>query len=75
MMYSRLFLARQLLTDDGIIFVSIDDREIYNLRMIMNEIFGEENFMEQLIWQRHAGGRPAACGGTASVLPLAGELP
>ena len=56
MMYPRLFLARQLLTEDGIIFVSIDDREVYNLRLMMNEIFGEENCLQQLVWQRHAGG-------------------
>lgn len=45
MMYSRLFLARQLLRDDGVIFISIDDRELYNLHMLMNEVFGEENFI------------------------------
>ena len=56
MMYPRLFLARQLLTDDGLIFVSIDDHEVHNLRLLMNEIFGEENFMQQLIWQRNSGG-------------------
>ena len=56
MMYPRLFLARQLLQDDGIIFVSIDDHEVHNLRMLMNEIFGEENMLQQLVWQRHAGG-------------------
>ena len=56
MMYPRLFLARQLLTDDGIIFVSIDDHEVHNLRLLMNEVFGEENFMQQLIWQRNSGG-------------------
>ena len=56
MMYPRLFLARQLLQKDGIIFVSIDDYEIHNLRMLMNEIFGEENMFQQVVWQRHAGG-------------------
>ena len=56
MMYPRLFLARQLLQDDGIIFVSIDDHEIHNLRLLMNEIFGEENILQQVVWQRHAGG-------------------
>ena len=56
MMYPRLFLARQLLQDDGIIFVSIDDHEIHNLRLLMNEVFGEENLLQQIIWQRHAGG-------------------
>lgn len=52
MMYSRLFLARNLLTDDGVIFISIDDNEVANLRMIMDEIFGEENFVVQIEWQK-----------------------
>ena len=56
MMYPRLFLARQLLRKDGIIFVSIDDSEVHNLRMLMNEVFGEENMFQQVVWQRHAGG-------------------
>ncbi|RLE23478.1 MAG: site-specific DNA-methyltransferase, partial [Acidobacteria bacterium] len=50
MMYPRLFLARNLLRDDGVIFVSIDDNEVHNLRLIMNEVFGEENFIAQFIW-------------------------
>ncbi|MBE0662569.1 MAG: site-specific DNA-methyltransferase [Bacteroidales bacterium] len=45
MMYPRLRLARNLLREDGVIFVSIDDNEVHNLRAIMNEIFGEENFI------------------------------
>lgn len=49
MMYPRLFLAKNLLRDDGVIFVSIDDNEVHNLRMIMNEIFGEENFRNAII--------------------------
>ena len=52
-MYPRLFLARELLKDDGVIFVSIDDGEINNLRNIMNEIFGEENFVATIIWQKN----------------------
>jgi adenine-specific DNA-methyltransferase len=52
MMYPRLVLARELLRDDGVIFISIDDNEVHNLRAIMNEIFGEENFVAQIIWQR-----------------------
>ena len=52
MMYPRLFLARQLLREDGVILVSIDDGEIYNLRLMMNEIFGEENFIETLVWKK-----------------------
>ncbi len=50
MMYPRLFLARNLLQEDGVIFISIDDNEVANLRLIMDEIFGEENFLAQIIW-------------------------
>lgn len=56
MMYSRLKLARNLLTDDGIIFMSIDDNEVHNLRKISDEIFGETNFITQMIWRKKAGG-------------------
>jgi adenine-specific DNA-methyltransferase len=52
MMYPRLFLARNLLKSDGVIFISIDDNEVHNLKEICNEIFGDENFVAQLIWQR-----------------------
>ena len=52
MMYPRLFTARKLLRDDGLIFVSIDDHEVHNLRMLMNEVFGEENFVSNIIWQK-----------------------
>jgi len=52
MMYPRLFLARQLLREDGIIFVSIDDHEAQNLRLMMNELYGEENFVAQLLWEK-----------------------
>jgi adenine-specific DNA-methyltransferase len=48
MLYPRLKLARNLLRDDGVIFVSIDDNEVHNLRKIMNEIFGEDNFVAEL---------------------------
>lgn len=54
MMYPRLFLARNLMRDDGVIFVSIDDNEVHNLRMVMNEIFGEENFVGQLIHKNNS---------------------
>ncbi len=47
--YPRLFLARSLLRDDGVIFISIDDHEVHRLRMIMDEIFGEENFVASII--------------------------
>lgn len=52
MMYPRLFLAKNLLRDDGVIFVHIDDNEVHNLRLIMNEIFGEENFVAELVWKK-----------------------
>lgn len=54
MMYSRLMLARNLLTKDGVIFISLDDGEFDNLRKICNEIFGEKNFLECLIWKKRA---------------------
>ena len=52
MMYSRLMVARSLLTDDGVIFISIDDNEQRNLKNICDEIFGSSNFIAQLIWER-----------------------
>ncbi len=52
MMYPRLFMAKNLLTEDGVIFVSIDDNEVHNLRLVMNEIFGEENFVECITWNK-----------------------
>ena len=51
MMYPRLFLARNLLQEDGVIFISIDDNELDNLRKICDEVFGEENFVIQFAWQ------------------------
>ena len=55
MIYPRLLLARQLLREDGVIFVSIDDNEVHNLRQVMNEVFGEENFVETFIWRSRLG--------------------
>ena len=52
MIYPRLKVARDLLTHDGVIFISIDDNEIENLRKVCDEIFGESNFVAQLIWER-----------------------
>lgn len=52
MMMPRLYLAKSLLREDGVIFVSIDDNEVHNLRLLMNEIFGEENFVAQIVWER-----------------------
>ena len=54
MMTPRLKLLHQLLADDGVIFVSIDDNEVANLRLLMNEIWGEENFVGELVWKRRA---------------------
>lgn len=52
MIYSRLLLARNLLTEDGVIFISIDDHEQENLKKICNEVFGEKNFIAQIAWER-----------------------
>ena len=52
MMYPRLRLASNLLRDDGVIFISIDDNEVHNLRKICDEVFGEENFIGELVWER-----------------------
>lgn len=54
MIYPRLKVARDLLTDDGVIFISIDDNEVENLRKVCDEVFGESNFVAQFIWR---GGR------------------
>ena len=51
MMYPRLFLARNLLREDGVIFVSIDDNEVANLKLLMDMVFGEENFISMFIWK------------------------
>lgn len=86
MMYPRLFLARQLLREDGIICVSIDDHEVHHLRMLMNEVFGEENFISAIIIQANKRGQTYkdiaktheymlmyACGGDEE--PSLNELP
>lgn len=52
MIYSRLMVARTLLTEDGVIFISIDDKEVGNLRKICDDIFGEHNFVSNIIWQK-----------------------
>jgi adenine-specific DNA-methyltransferase len=56
-MYPRLYLAKQLLKDDGVIFVSIDDNEVAQLRLLMDEIFGEENFVSNFVWINNPAGR------------------
>src|SRR3989339_1574271 len=50
MLYTGVKLLRDLLSEDGVIFVSIDDNENYNLRQLMNDIFGEDNYIQELIW-------------------------
>ncbi|MHA2354316.1 MAG: site-specific DNA-methyltransferase [Candidatus Thorarchaeota archaeon] len=52
MMFPRLLISRDLLCVDGVIFVSIDDNEVHNLRILMNEVFGEENFVATIIWEK-----------------------
>lgn len=60
MMYPRLKLARNILKDDGVIFISIDDNEVANLRKLCDEIFGEDNFVGQLVWKKkYIGGKHA----------------
>jgi adenine-specific DNA-methyltransferase len=56
MMYPRLKLARNLLKPSGLLFISINNGEAGNLRKLCDEIFGEENFLQQLVWKQHAGG-------------------
>src|SRR5690625_641207 len=54
-MYPRLYIAKQLLKEDGVIFISIDDNEVAQLKLMMDEIFGEENFVANVIWKRKRG--------------------
>lgn len=56
MMYSRLMLARNLLAEDGVMFISVDDTEVANLRKLCDEIFGSNNFVANLIWKSKSGG-------------------
>ena len=51
-LYPRLYIAKQLLKEDGVIFISIDDNEVAQLRLLMDEIFGEENFVANVIWEK-----------------------
>lgn len=55
-MYARLQLAKDLLKEDGVIFISIDDNEQANLKLLCDDVFGEENFVEQIIWRKKSGG-------------------
>ena len=65
MMYPRLRLARNLLTDDGVIFISIDDNEVDNLKKICNEVFGEDNFVNIIAWVNNITGRQISGYGAA----------
>lgn len=56
MMFPRLKLLHRLLAKDGVIFISIDDNEVHNLRPMMNKVFGENNRIEQFIWKKSYGG-------------------
>jgi len=60
MMYPRLYLGRNLLSEDGAIFVSCDDHEVQNLRAVMNEVFGEENFVACVVWEKADSPRNSA---------------
>ena len=60
MMYPRLKLLRDLLTEDGAIYISIDENEHCNLRLLMDEIFGEVNFIGSFIWRKKSGGQADA---------------
>ena len=55
MMYPRLLLAKNLLADDGILFISIDDVEVHNLKLVLTELFGEETYIEEIIWKNKYG--------------------
>ena len=59
MMYPRLRVAKSLLTKDGVIFISIDYNEVYNLRNICNEIFGSQNFVGEIIWRSATDNNPS----------------
>lgn len=65
MIYPRLKLAKDMLTDDGVIFISIDDNEVENLKKISNEIFGESNYINQFAWVSNITGRQISGRGAA----------
>jgi adenine-specific DNA-methyltransferase len=65
MMYERLVVAKDLLRDDGVIFISIDDNEVHNLRKICDEIFGENNYLNNFCWLNNLKGRQISGAGAA----------
>ena len=67
MMYPRLFMAKNLLRDDGVIFISIDDHEVAGLKLMCNEVFGEENFITTVIWQSSGRGQSLRALSTSEV--------
>ncbi|SJM89770.1 site-specific DNA-methyltransferase [Crenothrix polyspora] len=66
MMYPRLKLARNLLRDDGVIFISIDDNEQANLKRLCDEIFGEDSFLASIIWKKKTNGNNVWCNSPSS---------
>ena len=58
-MYPRLYVARELLREDGVIFISIDDNEVSQLKLLCDEVFGEENFISKFIWKKRSGANDA----------------
>lgn len=56
-MYPRLLLAQELLSDDGVIFISIDDNEQANLKLLCDDVFGEENFINKVVWKKNSSGK------------------
>ena len=67
-MYPRLLLARDLLSSDGVIFVSIDDNEQSNLKMILDDVFGEENLVGTIIWKNATDNNPTNISDRKSVV-------
>jgi len=58
-MYPRLYIAKQLLKEDGVIFISIDDNEVAQLKILMDDVFGEENFVAEFVWRKKTGANDA----------------
>ena len=77
MIYSRLMVARSLLTEDGVIFISIDDNEVENLRKVCDEVFGELTFVSSIIWQKNYSAKNNSLGipATTEYLLVYSKLP
>ena len=74
MMWPRVQLLRELLSDDGVIFVSIDDNEQHHFRMLMDDVFREENFLATLIWNKQHSQQQASSSGITSMLWATHEM-